>query len=138
LATAFYRKEKTMNQAPTPDFIVSHSGMRHVVGEHAGKAHAGRITTCCRFGIRADQEPVEATRDCPWCFAFLELGEDICRLFGDERKVMHLREAADRLRVSQVEIAMAVAGCPRLDWVSAYGCDQFSMSRPVQAAEEPE
>jgi hypothetical protein len=86
-----------------------------------------------------DQEPVIAMRDCPFCFAFLELGEDIYRLFGDERKTMYVREAADRLRVSQEKIVIAVGGSPRLGWVSACCQDQISISRPApqaQAAEE--
>ena len=109
--------------------------MRHVIGEQAAKYHICRITTCCGFGIRIDQEPVAAARDCPFCFAFVELGEDICRLFEDKRKTIHMREAADRLHVSLEEIAIAVGGCPRLYWLSAYCCDQIGISRPAEQAQ---
>jgi hypothetical protein len=112
--------------------------MRHVIGQHAWKPHAGRITTCCRFGIRADQLPLAATCDCPWCFAYLELGEKIWQLFGEDQVKIHLREVADRLRIPQYEIAIAVAGSPYLDWASPYSPDQIVLCRwALPAVPEP-
>jgi hypothetical protein len=122
-------------ESRSPRYIVSYSGTRHVIGEQAAKYHAYRITTCCGFGIHVEREPVEATRDCSFCFAALELAEDIRGLFADGRNMIHLREAADRLGVSQEKVAAAVAGSQDLHWVSAYCHDQITTCRPaVQVA----
>ena len=52
-----------------PEYFISRSQTRHIVGPPAGERFTGRVFSLCRFSVHPGDEdlPAEAIRDCGEC-----------------------------------------------------------------------